>query len=473
MATFYRDLDYDGFVGGGIPETSKIDPTIIPPLKKINFMINENDQYKVVELKVEPHGSFNVKKLSQTAEIVSLKRLYSLSKNIEEFNHLSMLFNQTFKGKKQGIPNPLRYSIESFSALILAIKEINNIIPNEIDIMKINSILHLEEYFIKNKKYLYFSSDPDWKEFIIGATIEVGKFRIKPLNRNGFISANFTLAEIKSSIKKRIDLQGSTLERVASIVHSDFDFNILIDKLTIYFKNQALLKEFGIDFDKIDIKKKDDVSDFLLKVNNVSSYKIFNKLMQRLNAEQREIIKSNQIIFNSFLAFANKMNCENLNFNQIEPILKRVHTYSNVNVLLNGLYGIVSEFSIYNITETCKELDGAEICYFNESDQVAIIRIKKYKAMQKLGSPSWCVQHISEKFDQYTRGLRRFYIFVDAKSKYKSDSKIGFTIALNGKVVEACNLENRSIVNYLDESFYNKYGKHMRGFLFKDAKPKR
>lgn len=472
MAIIYRDMEYDFGGGGEIPSTATLKNS--DSLEKVNFAIvdSKTNQPKVVTLKVEQHGSFNVNKISQSSEIVALKRLYSLSKNIEEFNHYSMLFNQVFKDKKPGIPNPQRYSIESFSSLILALKEINNIIPTEIDIMKIKSILLLEEEFLKNKRYLVFSTESYWKEFAIGATIEFGKLKIKQTYKNGFVNSNFSLSEIKSVIKKRIELQGSNLERVALIVYSEFfDFNILINHMSIYFKNQALLKEYDIDFDKIDIKKKETLSHFMLKINNVSSYKILNKLLQRLNASHREEILKNEIIFNSFLAFANKMNYDNLNFSQIEPILKRIHTYSDVNILLNALYGIVSEFNIYDLSDRCKKISGAEIVYFNESDQVAILKITRYNAMKIFGSPLWCVQHIEEKYQYYTGGLRRFYIFIDAKSKHKSLSKIGFTIKPNGKILEACDLENRHIPKDLDDLFYSKYGKYMKGFFFRNARP--
>lgn len=454
----YRDME---FFGGGHSEKEFLETS------KVKFV--------TIETNVSPHGSYDVEKINK-ANVNTLKTLYALSKDANEYHHLSTLFDQVFRSKNS-IPNPKRYNLEAFCVLILGIREINSISPITINISEVKSILQLENEFLKNKKYLYFSKQNFWKEFCEIGEIDLGRVLFKTTQKN-CISNNFSIDEIKKLIRKNIDLQGSNLERVAHIIlmesflSSEFHFEYVISKMDIYFKNSALLKEYDIDFDKLNLKKKEDVFEFLSNVNNTFSYKILNKILQRLNSQHRQTIKNNKIIFESFLQYAKTILNKSIDLKQIEPVLSRIHTYRDINILLNALYGIISEFNIYNAEKESKKINGAKTIYFNEADQIAILKISTFKAMKVLGSPSWCVQNLEHKFDSYTSGFKNFYIFIDAKSKNRDRSKIGFTIYPNGTVLQACDFSNKSLLHYLDSDFYDKYGKYMKGFFNMSARKK-
>jgi hypothetical protein len=490
----YRDIELSGPKGGFIGPSrdklkiigNKVTPKINDDFKKLPKRVEKinilGDDFKVIEIAVPPIGTLTLEKIN-VKNIGSIKKLYALSKNAKEFNCFYTLYNQNFKKSalKGGIPNVSRFSIDAFLTLILAIREINTLTPQalNIDFLKIDNIVQLEEEFIKHKKYLFFSKQDQWQDFVRIASIKFGNVIIRDHKDSlyDFIRLNFSLDEIKQLVKKHLPtIQGSNLDRISYIILAGhfnflagyFNFAEVIEKFKIYFKNQDFLKSFEIDFDKINIKNNSSIQNFFFNINNINAYKILSKIQERLNSYHRQTINSNKIIFNSFLDFSTILSKNNTDFKTLEPVLIRINTYSDVNVLLNALYGIISEFNIYNVIKQCKEISGAKMIYFDESDQIAIIKITKYGAMREIGSTAWCIQNSEVRYNEYKKNVNMFYIFIDAKSKDKNMSKIGFTIYPNGAVKESCDFKNSRV--RLNNDFYKKYGKYMKGLLFRNAK---
>lgn len=404
--------------------------------KKISIVVenkgrNGKSAFETINIAVDPRGSATIEKNEKIAKI---QALYALSLSDAELKHFMEMEPK---------------NIESFTYHILGIREINKILNDQIDLMTLKATYHVEETFKNYRKYLIFSSSALWVgNCMIDFTTKDGKKINNYSTTIEMIRERFTDKELEHLVSLSFKKENGTfVSKVAQALKHFPEFHKLIDGLKTYLTNIDLLKEHNVIWDAVILRENgyNNIHEFLSCVHKVPAYKILNKIFSRLNSEQRKEIKSNSIIFDSYLNLANRIVSEGHNVTKLEPVLVRLNTYRNIHHLLNALNSILSDYDLEKLKKELRFYFGARVVYYNPEQQVLVFKIGMYRAMKRFGSSAWCIQQSYTNYAKYSfGGLNNYYIAIDAKRTDYS-SMIGYTVNPFGIIIEAQNKGNGQV----------------------------
>lgn len=437
MVRCYRDIEYFGSGGGGyddvpVPVVSeKVNEPTPPPLQTMH----------IVELRVTGQGTLNTPNYNDE-KVIELHKMFELSKNNAEFESFRRIFREQKK-----------LSLEEFVYYILALREINNILPTseQINLSSIGSTQQLELIFLNLRKYLIFSENTSW---------------LHHCDQIKYIKENFSDKDIKRIVQFHLpESTGSITNKIVQNIRRKGHFSNVIKTVKVWLKNQKLFLEYDIDYNAINLRSDNDWSEFVSKIEDLKTYQLLNKIFQRLNSNYRQEIKSHQVLLNSFLEFCRIVINKNIPFEKINSVLSQQAAFKSVNELHRVLNGIISNVNIFELRRSAQKIDGAKVAYFNEYKGILIVKIKNYRAMQELGSDCWCVQRSIESFRSYKSygifGSTYYIIFNSNLPANDDDSVIGITARFFGQIFYAFNGTNRNVL----ENVQQEYGRNIKTWI--------
>jgi len=404
--------------------------------------------FQTCKIKVKPHNTVKMKDLAKV-RIKYAQFLHSLAVNKKEFEYLlSNYWEEILRTKME---------LHEFGLYVLAMREIYKITRNEkLNIFNIKNPFHLKMLYQENFKYLIFAEDVEWRTFVLQPNefSKISTFKTKA----EFVKGKFSDKELKELLQTHMKDYPGYHDKTLQWIKKTGYLNYVIETVEKYIKNQEIFLSHGIDFNVVKINDEKSLKKFEDEVFNLGLYKIFNKILTRLDSDKRQAVRNHTYLYTDYKKIAERMYRQGLTFDRIEPILKKMHTYRDASYLYKALLNATEDVNLYTIFEKAKDTPNVKVMFFDEEKQRMLIKISSYAAMQRMGSPAWCITNHEDQYRRYKGIFNRFFIYYDARRNFTSKTSslenvpytIGYTIGPFKGIKYAHDYDDLNVVNYVE-----------------------
>ena len=423
-----------------VEEPSKFDEEIVVAMamydeQNLNLDANENSanamcRIETVHVKVKKNNTLKMSDLKES-KIRHVQFLHSLAFDKEEFRHIHSEFWPDITHRN--------IDLDEFGLYVLGMREIYAVTNDErFKLLNVKRYDELKFLYTTSCPYLIFSKSDMWRRHVC-QYIKLDKENATTAWETDakFVQTNFTDAQIKKLVSAHYD-NVAQIDKVAQCVKKKGELFKLLNSVKVFDKNKDVFLSHNVDFNAIKVTEA-NIANFEIETQRINGYKILNKLLARLDAKKRNEIKSHTFVFNDYINLCESIYRKNQRFEQLEPIIKKIHTYETASDMYAAFNSILNPNNLYAIYEKVQKTKNVKVIYFNEGEQNLLVRVDSYRAMSKVGATQWCIARDRASYFQYKLVFGRFYIYYSATPLREWDIRtfVGFTVRSSGRIAYA------------------------------------